>query len=106
MAGQHDAGSAFPLAELAPAPLLELHIELLGRRLDPLPSLVPLSVGDVFNLIESGHRVANVAGVFQRLLPLLRKGELARRELLAIGFVERAHAWISLLQVSGRNVWK
>src|SRR5689334_3406798 len=58
------------LAELVPALLVHFDAELVGRLLDPLPSLVALVVADSLHLVEPGHRVADVVGIAQRFLAL------------------------------------
>src|SRR6185437_7266668 len=45
-------------------------------------------------LIESRHGVADVTGVFQRLLALLGKGVLTATQVVPVGLVELAHAII------------
>ena len=53
---------------------------------DARPCLVTIIVGNPFDLIEAGHGVADVIGVVERLLTLLRDRELVLVDTIALGF--------------------
>src|SRR5947209_1852894 len=78
-------------AQLAPALLVHLDPVLLGGALDPAPSFVTFVVGDALDLVEPRDRVAHVAGIVERLLALLREGELILIEAVALLFTEFGH---------------
>src|SRR5262249_43582603 len=108
------AASALPVVdELAPARGLDRHPEPLRGRLDALPGAVALRVAPPFDLIEAGDRVADVAGIGERFLALLRERELRRRQLVLLGRAEGLAASGSLrlggghgrLPVSGTGGW-
>src|SRR6185369_10612100 len=88
---------ALPLPELAPALFLDLDPIFLRRRLDALPGFVALLVGHPLDLVEAGDRVAHVAGVLQRLFALLREGEGAGGEIVAVLGVQSCHEVSSFL---------
>ena len=67
----------------------EFDIELLGGFLDVGKGLVAFGVGNVFDLIEAGDRVADVGGIVERLLALLGKGEGAFVQAVALVRRER-----------------
>src|SRR5207253_11505674 len=67
--------SAAALHELTPTPGRHLDTVLAGRRADPAPGCVALLVGHALDLVEARDRIADVAGVVQRLLALLCKRE-------------------------------
>src|SRR3954466_15581497 len=78
-------------AELEPALLADFDAVLVGRLLDPPPGRVALVVADAFDLVEAGDRVADVAGIVERLLALLGECELVLVEAVALLFVEFGH---------------
>jgi hypothetical protein len=63
-----------------PVVFIHVDIEFLSGGLDPFPCLVAFGVGDAFYLVEPGDRVADVGGVVDRFLALLRERELRRRD--------------------------
>src|ERR1700733_6700004 len=73
-----------PVGELVPALLLQVHAELLRRRLNAPPGLVAFGVRDTLDLIETRHGAADVAGVDQGLLALPGERELAVIELVLL----------------------
>src|SRR5262249_50435061 len=76
------------LAELVPVRLRDIHAVVVGGLLDVGEGLVPLIVGDVLDLVEAGHRVADVVGVGQRLLALAGDGGDAVRPTVPVGRVQ------------------
>src|SRR6201996_4758380 len=74
------------LGQVPPVGLGHLDVVALRGGHDPLPRLIPLGVADPLNLVEAGDRVAYVPLVRQRLLALLREGEiLVRQVVLPVG---------------------
>jgi methylthioribose-1-phosphate isomerase len=73
------------VGQVAPAAFGYLDVVALRGGEDPLPCLVPLGVAHALDLVETGDRVAHVPGVGQRLLALLREGELAVGQLVFLG---------------------
>jgi hypothetical protein len=55
----------------------KFHSVSLGGRLYPLPRRTTFRLRNVLHLMEARNRVAHVRGIFQRLLALLGKSELA-----------------------------
>src|SRR5438067_1983745 len=84
-------GSVLAFADLAPVAFMHVDVELLGRGADPRPGFVPLMIGHPLDLIEAGDRTAYVARVFQGFLALLRKRELAGRDVVAVFLIQLAH---------------
>src|SRR6516165_7547524 len=74
-------------AELVPVGFGEIHAVVLRGLLDIREGELPIGVGYVDDLIESRHSVADVLGISQGFLPLVRIGKdtvrqvAARREL-------------------------
>src|SRR5947209_9554194 len=79
------------LPDLAPAFFLHFDAVLVGGFLDPPPCRVALIVADAFDLVEAANRVADVAGVVERLLAFFGKGELVLVEAVALLFAEFCH---------------
>jgi len=73
---------SFP--DLTPALLVDLDVELLRRRLDPLPGRISFLISDILDLIEARDRIPNMTRVLQRFLPLLGEGKGLFIEFLAI----------------------
>ena len=81
-----------PGEELAPALLLDLHVELPRRGLDAPPGLVALLVGHPFDLVEARHGVTDVLGVDQGLLAFLGERKLLVVELVLVGRAQTGRA--------------
>src|SRR5689334_3126285 len=64
---------------------------LVRSPLDAGPGLVALAVADTLDLVEASDRVADMAGVVERLLALLGKGELVLVEAVALLVAEFSH---------------
>jgi len=67
-----------------PAGFVDLDAVLPRRGLDALPCCVAFSVADAVDLIETRDGVANMARVFERLLPLGRKRKLSLAEIVSL----------------------
>ena len=109
-------GGLFPMglrvgAEIAPRRLGKVDVVVFRRLFDIGEGQGPVGVGDAGDLIEPRHRVANVLGVGQRLLALLRKGvdgirQVALRGELAMFLVRRSRSIASGTPVSrGGAAW-
>src|SRR5690242_12527094 len=86
------AGSALAaLGQLAPALLVHLDAELLRRREDALPRRIALRVAHALDLVEAGDGIAHMRSILQRLLALVRKGELLAGQVVAILGLESGH---------------
>jgi hypothetical protein len=73
-----------------------------GGLLNPPPSRITFIVADAFDLVEAGDRVADVARIIERLLALLRKGELILVEIVALLFAEFGHALLLPIRLNAR----
>jgi hypothetical protein len=62
----------------------DLHVVPAGRRANTLPGLVPFVIADPLHLIEAGHRIADVAGIGQRLFPFSGEGEDVLGQLVLV----------------------
>src|SRR6266566_1839104 len=63
------------LHQSAPSPHFDIHAESARGLSDPPPRAVALGIRHAFDLVESGHRIAHVARVVDRLLALTRECE-------------------------------
>src|SRR5262252_884849 len=70
----------------------QLDAELPGRALDPAPGGALVLRADALDLVEPGRRAADVLGVDQRLLALLRKRERAVGKLVPLLLGQGCHA--------------
>src|ERR1039457_1353836 len=71
----------------------KFHSVSLGGRLYPLPRRTTFRLRNVLHLMEARNRVAHVRGIFQRLLALLGKSELACRYPVTSWFGQLCHCF-------------
>ena len=90
--------AAVPLEELAPVLLLQLKVKPLHSLLNPLPRRIALLVGHAFDLIEPSDRIADMAGINQRLFPLFGERKGIIRQLVTLFIGQLGHGFIALLQ--------
>src|ERR1039457_3256741 len=71
----------------------KFHSVSLGGRLYPLPRRTTFRLRNVLHLREARNRVARVSSIFQRLLALLGKSELACRYPITSWFGQLCHCF-------------
>src|SRR6188474_313410 len=83
--------SALAFRQFAPALLSDLDAELLRRRQDALPRGIALGIGHAVDLIEARDRVADVTGILERLLALVRKCEVLAGQVVTVVGLQTGH---------------
>lgn len=73
--------------KLTPIRFPKLNVELARGCTNSLPGFISLIVCHALNLIEPRYGIAYMACIFQRLLPLFRKGELLRRHVVTFTLI-------------------
>jgi hypothetical protein len=82
---------------------VDLDPELVGSLLDAVPRLVLFLLADALDLVKAGDRIADVAGVLERFLALLRDGEGALGQIVTLFFVEFGHSWSPSVETTNRS---
>jgi ferritin-like metal-binding protein YciE len=99
------------MRQFAPTRFSNFDMELRSCVFNACPGLVPLCIGDIFDLVEAGDGVTDMRGAVKRLFALFGKREAAARNSFAFLFGDLAHTVVrcrwaqrSLRAWAARNV--
>ncbi len=80
-----------PRFQLPPACLPHLHAKSRRSSQNALPRRIPFCLRHSLHLVKPRNRIPNVRRIFQRLLPLRRKGKLPTLHFVALFCIQLAH---------------
>ena len=73
-----------PTLQITPASFMQLDAIQARGGFDALPGGIAFRVAHVLDLVETRHRVSDMAGVLQGFLALRGEGELPRRQCVSL----------------------